>query len=202
MLGRVQGKLVGILALAAALGALSACSHSDAGSGAALVKRHPGAPSGTGGGADTGPTDLVAAVANGGGDGPVALKFQLGQRPVAGKPVVITLRIAANQPLDQLSAAFLPDDGLEVAANGDFAPQGHMDPGGTVDHVLTVTPSHDGVYTVLATVTIGSPESSVSRSFVIPIVVGAPVADVPVPVKAITPKAVLAKPKSRLSLPF
>jgi hypothetical protein len=203
MLGRVQSIFVGILALAAALGTLAGCSHSDTAGGPQLVKRHAAASVPAGGGADQGPTDLVAAVANGGGDnGPVGLKFQLGQRPVAGQPVVITLRIAANQPLELLSAAFLPDEGLVVGQGGDFAPQGHMEAGGTVDHTLTVTPSHDGVYTVLATVTAGSPEAAISRNFVIPIVVGAPLADVPVPIKPITAKTAAAKPKSHLSLPF
>jgi hypothetical protein len=203
MLGRVQSKFVGILALAAALGSLAACSHSVASGGSQLVKRHAAASGPAGAGVDEGPTDLVAAVSNGGGDnGPVGLKFQLGQRPVAGKPVVITLRIAANQPLDVLSAAFLPDEGLEVGQGGDFTPQGHMEAGGTVDHTLTVTPNHDGVYTVLATVTAGSPESAISRNFVIPIVVGAPLADVPVPIKPVTLKTAGAKPRSHLSLPF
>jgi hypothetical protein len=195
--------LVGILALAAALGTLAACSRPDAAGGPQLVKRHAAASVPAGGGADTGPTDLVAAVANGGGDiGPVGLKFQLGERPVAGKPVVITLRIAANQPLELLSAAFLPDEGLAVGQGADFAPQGHMEAGATVDHTLTVTPSHDGVYTVLATVTAGSPDAAVSRNFVIPIVVGAPLADVAVPIKPLSAKTASAKPKSHLGLPF
>ena len=41
-----------------------------------------------------------------------------------------------------------------------------------MDHALTLIPDHDGIYTVLATVTTGSADAAVSRSFVIPIVVG------------------------------
>ena len=57
-----------------------------------------------------------------------------------------------------------------------------MDAGETVDHDLTLVPGHDGIYTVLATVTTGSADAAVSRSFVIPIVVG-------------TRRGSLAKPK-------
>jgi hypothetical protein len=53
-----------------------------------------------------------------------------------------------------------------------------LDAGATVDHNLTLIPGQDGIYTVMATVTAGSPDAAVSRSFVIPIVVGATVAAV------------------------
>jgi hypothetical protein len=106
----------------------------------------------------------------------VGLKFQLAQRPVAGQPVVITLRLVANQPLDHLEARFRADEGLEVTQGGEFDPQGHLDAGAAVDHNLTLVPGHDGIYTVMATLTAGAADAAVSRSFVIPIVVGATVA--------------------------
>jgi hypothetical protein len=198
MLRRIEGKLLVIL-MAAACAALGACSHSGSRTGAPLVKRHAdGSPGGTGSanalqnGAQEGPSDLVAAV-SGGGDSPVGLKFQLAQRPVAGQPVVITLELVANQALEHLEARFLPDDGLTLTQGGAFDPQGHMEAGEAVDHALTVTPGRDGVYTVLATVTTGLAAEAVSRSFVIPIVVGstvaaAPVADPPVAAHASAPK--------------
>lgn len=116
---------------------------------------------------------MVAAVSGRGAeDGPVGLKFQLGQRPSAGKPVVITLRLVANQPLEHLEARFHPDEGLTISQGIDFDPLGHMDDGASVDHTLTLVPAHDGVFTLLATVTTGAAAEEVSRSFVIPIVVG------------------------------
>jgi hypothetical protein len=178
-LGRLRGTLIGLLA--AACGLLGACGHSAGSSGAPLVKRHSGP--GEGGGSnrtandlDTGPTDLVSAVSGGGEDGPVGLKFQLAQRPLAGQPVTITLRLVANQALDHLEARFHADDGLEVTQGSDFDPEGHLDAGATVDHNLTLVPGQGGIYTVMATVTAGSADAAVSRSFVIPIVVGATVA--------------------------
>jgi hypothetical protein len=116
---------------------------------------------------------MVAAVSGRGAeDGPVGLKFRLGQRPSAGKPVVITLRLAANQALEHLEARFHPDDGLEITQGADFDPLGHLDAGTALDHTLTLVPTHDGVFTLLATVTTGAAAEEVSRSFVIPIVVG------------------------------
>jgi hypothetical protein len=161
--------------LAAACGLLAACSHSSGSAVMPFIKRHaegtPGA-SGATPAADPGPTDLVSAVSGAGGvDGPVGLKFQVTQRPVSGKPVVITLRVVANQPLEHLEARFHTDEGLEVTQGGDFDPEGAMEAGSAVDHALTVIPTHDGVYTVMATLTTGSAVGAVSRSFVIPIVV-------------------------------
>jgi hypothetical protein len=159
-----------------ACGLLAACSHSTGGGATQFIKRHatdtPGGSGATAGnGADQGPTDLVSAVSGGGGDGPVGLKFQVTQRPVSGRPVVITLRVVANQPLEHLEARFHTDEGLDVTQGGDFDPAGAMEAGSAVDHALTVVPTHDGVYTVMATLTTGSAIGAVSRSFVIPIVV-------------------------------
>jgi hypothetical protein len=162
----VQRNLLGIL-LAAALGVLPACHHSG---GAALLKRHASvaaAASPT----DQGPADLVAAVSlSGSGEGAVGLKFQLGQRPVAGQPVDIVLRLVVNQPLEHLEARFHTDDGLDIPQGSDFDPEGHMDPGSAVEHRLTVVAAHEGVYTVMATLTTGTAAEAVSHSFVIPIV--------------------------------
>jgi hypothetical protein len=91
---------------------------------------------------------------------------------VAGQPVVVTLRLVANQALEHMEARFLPDDGLVISQGDDFDPQGPLDVGATLDHTLTLVPAHDGVYTVMATVTTGAAAEAVSRSFVIPIVVG------------------------------
>ena len=170
--GRVQGKCIGIL-LAAACGLVTACGHFGTGSAAPLIKRQPdaGAASSPGNAADTGPTDLVSAVSNGvGGDGPVGLKFQLGQRPVAGQPVVMTLRLVANQALEHLEARFHPDEGLDIPQGSEFDPEGHMDAGSAVEHRLTVVAAHEGVYTVMATLTTGTAAESIIHSFVIPIV--------------------------------
>jgi hypothetical protein len=198
MLRRVEGKLF-VMLMAAACAALGACSHSGGSSGAPLVKRHsagstdgPGTAIAAKNGVPNGPTDLVAAVSNG-GDSPVGLKFQLGQRPVSGQPLVITLQLVANQALEHLEARFLPDDDLTLTQGGDFDAQGHLDAGEAVDHAVTVIPAHDGVHTVLATLTTGVAAEAVSRSFVIPIVVGstvaaAPVVDSPAPAKASAPK--------------
>ena len=160
--------LLGIL-LAAACGVLLACHQSG---GAALVKRHARVAAG-GSAADQGPADLVSAVSlSGSGEGSVGLKFQLRQRPVAGQPVDIVLRLVANQPLEHLEARFHTDDGLDIPQGSDFDPEGHMEPGTALEHRLTVTAAHEGVYTVMATLTTGTAAEAVSHSFVIPIVFG------------------------------
>jgi hypothetical protein len=165
-----------VMPVAIACGLLTACSHSAGSSAAPFIKRHAvGSAGGSSPGnvADPGPADLVSAVSGGSaGDGPVGLQFQVTQRPVSGQPVVITLRLVANQALEHLEARFHPDDGLDVTQGGDFDPEGPMEAGSAVDHTLTIVPTHDGIYTVMATVTTGAAAEAVSRSFVIPIVVG------------------------------
>jgi hypothetical protein len=178
------------LLLAAVCAVLGACSHSGGHSAAPLIKRHPGgagAASSAADNVDPGPTDLVSAVSGGGGDGPIGLKFQLGQRPVAGQPLVITLRLVANQALEHLEARFHTDEGLVLTQGGDFDPGTPLDAGATLDHTLSLVPGHEGVFTILATVTTGSAAEAVSRSFVIPIVVGA--------AAPAAPAALAAKPR-------
>jgi hypothetical protein len=184
------------MAVASVCGLLAACSHSSSGGATPLIKRHAagtaaGSGATPGNGADPGPTDLVSAVSGAAGEGPVGLKFQLTQRPLSGQPVVITLRVVANQPLEHLEARFHPDDGLEVTQGGDFDPAGPMEAGSAIDHALTVVPSHEGVYAVMATLTTGSAAEAVSRSFVIPIVVAsqAPPAPPTPPATPIVPVA-------------
>jgi hypothetical protein len=169
---RVQGKLIGTL-LAMACGLLGACHHHSSGASTAPLPDSAGVANSSAAAADRAVTDMVAAVSGRGAeDGPVGLKFRLGQRPSAGKPVVMTLRLAANQVLEHLEARFHPDDGLEITQGADFDPVGHLDAGTALDHTLTLVPAHDGVFTLLATVTTGATAEAVSRSFVIPIVVG------------------------------
>ncbi len=185
MMGRDPRKLTATLMIMAC-GVLGACSHSGGSSNAPLVKRDTQTPGASGAASSQtlGPRDLVSAVsASGGDDGAVGLKFQVAQRPVAGQPVVVTLRLIANQALEHMEARFLPDDGLAISQGGDFDPQGPLDSGAVLDHTLTLVPGHDGIYTVMATVTTGSAAEAVSRSFVIPIVVGtgAPPAAGPAP---------------------
>lgn len=163
--------------VATAGGGLAACHHSAASGGVPVITRHAGGQdsAATGSGAEGGLSDLVAAVSPAGRDeGPVSLKFQVSARPVAGQPVLMTLRLIANQPLDHLEARFRPDEGLDISQGADFDPAGHLDAGATLDHTLTVLPAHDGVYTVMATVTSGTATTALSRSFVIPIVVAKP----------------------------
>ncbi len=162
-MGRTQRTLTG--ALLALCGLLGACGHSHGDA----VRQHASQGSEAG----SGPSDLVSAVSGAGTEeGPVGLKFQMGERPVAGRPTVMMLRLVANEPLEHLEARFRPDEGLDVTQGGEFDPEGHMDPGTAVDHTLTLVPARDGIYTVMATVTTGLAAEAVSRSFVIPIVVG------------------------------
>src|ERR1700685_2540963 len=134
----VQRKLIGTMR-AVACGLLGACHHHFGGASTAPLPGGTGAANSSADPTNPAVTDMVAAVSGRGAeDGPVGLKFRLAQRPSAGKPVVITLRLAANQALEHLEARFHPDDGLQITQGADFDPLGHLDAGTALDHTLTL----------------------------------------------------------------
>ncbi|HTV79266.1 MAG TPA: hypothetical protein VMF03_13480 [Steroidobacteraceae bacterium] len=171
-MGRVQRILSGLL-LAAACGSLAACGHS-AGVTLPFVTHHALSADAAGSKApNQASSDLVSAVALGGSaDSSISLKFQVGQRPVAGQPVPLLVHLVANQPLEHLEARFHGDEGLDIPKGGSFDPADHLQAGTALDHTLTVIPAHEGVFTLMATITTGTAAEALSRSFVIPIVVG------------------------------
>jgi hypothetical protein len=160
--------------LLSAVAALCAC-HGDSGqsaAGAPAARKHaPAAPK-------KGPTPqeltagMVEAVTQGKSQVPVALKFDISERPAVGKALEISIallpRISADQTTIQVSAP----DGLDVAPDQRQIDLASVDATQVYRHTVSVTPTADGVLLLGFTVTLNHSEITESRTFSIPIIVG------------------------------
>ena len=159
------------LAAAGAIACMASCGRYGSGSPSAggVQPQHAVTPHAVP--ADALAQDLVEAVGTSRGTGPVDLQFALRQRPVAGQPLTVKLRLSAATPLDRVEAHFHADDGLDIRDGAQLNSVEHLQAGAGVDHDLSVIPEHEGVYGIVATITTTSQSESVSRSFSIPILV-------------------------------
>jgi len=118
-------------------------------------------------------TGMVEAVTIGKSAVPVALKFDLPQRPVVGRPLEVVIavmpQVAANSAVVQATASA----GLQIAANAASIAMPALDPTQVYRFSIPVTPTGDGVQLLGLTVSLKQEDDTESRSFSIPIIVGA-----------------------------
>jgi hypothetical protein len=159
----------GLVLLLAALHGCGSAEHSGSvgHSGRAAPKRPPDA-------AALALADMVNAVpASGKPSGDIELKFTLRQRPVVGESVDIDLALIPGPDIDRVYAAFQAADGLELTKGAKTAEIEHPPAGVAISHTLSIVPQRDGVFYVSAIVLADSAMQSVTRSFSIPVIVGA-----------------------------
>jgi hypothetical protein len=125
--------------------------------------------------------NMVSAV-GGAHTGPAAvqLKFELRERPDVDRPLdidVVILPASAN--LDRLYGKVEVADGLELAEGAQIAPAERPMEGIPIRHSIKVLPKKDGIFTVNAVVSADAAGQSWSQTFSIPVIVGAPLPEVP-----------------------
>ena len=125
--------------------------------------------------------NMVSAV-GGTRTGPAAvqLKFELRERPDVDQPLdidVVILPASAN--LDRLYGKVETGDGLELAEGAQIAPTERPVEGIPIRHSIKVLPKKDGIFTVNAVVSADAAGQSWSQTFSIPVIVGAPLPEVP-----------------------
>jgi hypothetical protein len=118
-------------------------------------------------------SDMVAAVSSGKGVAPIEVRFDLGAKPVARQPVGVVVSVTPVEKVERLQVVFQGGDGLTVNANGNLGPIDAPKVGTALTQDVTVTPVADGVYYLSAIALIEGDSVSVSRTFSIPIIVGA-----------------------------
>jgi len=131
--------------------------------------------------------NMVSAV-GGARTGPAAvqLKFELRERPDVAQPLDIDVVILpASADLERLYGKVEVGDGLELAEGAQIAPTERPVEGTPILHSIRVVPKKDGIFTVNAVVSAEAAGQSWSQTFSIPVIVGAPLPEVP------------AKPSSR-----
>jgi hypothetical protein len=164
-----------IITAAAAL-LLSGCGSSDSGPVAHHAKKKvaqqsidPGSRS---------PDDMVAAVSASKAGPPVTLKFELRQSPQIGQPVDIDIAVLPEgAAIERVYGKFQTGEDLDLVSGGELESVEKPGPGSVIRHVLQVIPKQDGIFTVSATVAVEIADSSITRTFLIPMIVGAGLAD-------------------------
>jgi hypothetical protein len=156
------------LLFAALLLALCACGSSNAPTTASHAASGPKAPAATSGTADP---DMVAAVSASGSGPPISVRFRLDTKPVVGRPTQLVLALipadgiasshihGALQAADGLLLQSPKSFDLDVTSGGEPAQQ-----------QVTVVPQRDGVLSLSASVVIDYENTSLSRTYVIPLI--------------------------------
>ena len=116
--------------------------------------------------------DMVAAPSPGKTAGAVALKFAVTKKPEVGTPVDIRLALIPTPGLERVVASFQASDGLELRSGAKTPTFEKPEAGTSIDHTLTVVPSSDGIFYVTAVVVSDSEQTSVARTFTIPLIAG------------------------------
>jgi hypothetical protein len=118
---------------------------------------------------------MVSGVAPGrAADAAVDLKFELKARPEVGKPLTIDVALVPNVASDVMNVTYLANEGLAVQTSPLPSKYEHVQPGSVYRHQAIVVPKEDGVYALSAIVMVQTDAGDVTRTFSIPVVVGAP----------------------------
>jgi hypothetical protein len=102
---------------------------------------------------------------------PISVKFRLDTKPVVGRPTQLVLALITSEGIENshIHGALQAADGLLLQSPKSFdidVPVG----GDPVQQDVTVVPQRDGVLSLSATVVIDYENTSLSRTYVIPLI--------------------------------
>ncbi len=114
---------------------------------------------------------MVEAVTIGKSTAPVAIKFDLPQRPSVGKRFDIVIAVLPQTAASSAMVQVVGSEGLQLAPN--FAPIEipSLDPTQVYRLTIPVTPTADGVHLLGLSVSLKQDDMAESRSFSVPIIV-------------------------------
>jgi len=115
--------------------------------------------------------DLVSAVSAAGSSGPVGLKFRVSDPPHVGQPVRVELVLAQEPGLDitHMLVSFQAGEGLTIESDRNVEFQAPA-AGATQRMVVNVRAQQEGLVNLNATVLVDTGNSSLTRSFSIPLI--------------------------------
>ena len=168
-------KLRVIILLAAV--SLAAC-HRDQGGARALPAKpktgvHAAAPSQAGETPQQLTAGMVEAVAQGKPQVPVDLKFDLPQRPVQGQPLEVAIALLPRVAAQSAKVAVIASDGLKIDPGEEQFQFPAIEAAQVYRHSIKVTPATEGFYLLTLSVSLQQDQTSDSRVFSVPILVGA-----------------------------
>jgi hypothetical protein len=168
-----SGRDLVVVAIFAAL--LAACGEDPApvAAGApATATAEPAAPAAE---VEAATRGMVRGVAPGRAeDAAVDLKFDVKSRPEVGKPVTIDIALLPNVASEVMNVTYLANEGLTVQTSTLPSRYERVHPGSVYRHQATVVPRDNGVFSLSAVVMVQTEAGDVTRTFSIPVVVGAP----------------------------
>jgi hypothetical protein len=148
--------------------ALCACGSSNA----PATPAHTGArPKSAAASSISSDPDMVAAVSASGSGPPISVRFRLDTKPIVGRPAQLVLAVIPADGIENshIHGALQAADGLllqsaksfdvDVASGGDV-----------VQEQVTVVPQRDGVLSLSASFVIDYENTSLSRTYVIPLI--------------------------------
>lgn len=163
---------LGLLAIGVVALLLSAC-HRDASQKAkapAVPKRHTAAPP-----VQQTPAQqtagMVEAVSEGKSQAPVALKFELPERPVAGQPITLALAILPQAAAAPLVIEVSPTSAVDVAEADRRFEFAAVDPQQVYRRRISLTAASEGVQIVSLRVSMKHDEVTDTRAFAVPLIV-------------------------------
>jgi hypothetical protein len=159
-----------------AIASTAAC-HRDAGNApAAPVQPKAGSQAGAQNPRGSNPQELTAgmveAVAQGRAQVPVNLKFDLLQRPVQGQPLEVAVALLPQTAAESATVAVSGSDGLKVEAGEQQFAFSEIEAAQVYRHSIKVTPTGEGFYLLTLSVSLQHDQTTDSRVFSVPILVG------------------------------
>jgi hypothetical protein len=161
-----------ILPLCAA--ALLAACHGDSGQAPAV---DPALQNSAPVAARRGPTPgeltagMVEAVTIGKSTVPVALKFDLGSRPMVGQPLDVVVAVMPQIAADSAVLLVTGSDGLQVAPDGGPTDMPSVEPTQVYRHNIKTIPTAEGVQLLNIGVSLKHDEITETRAFALPVIV-------------------------------
>jgi hypothetical protein len=158
-----------------ALTFLAACQKDSGSAPAAKKAPQAGIPAA----AQAGPTPqqltagMVEAVTQGKSQAPVALKFELTQRPVAGQALSVGIALLPQIAAADATIAISAPDELKVATDDVQIDFPAVDPSQVYRHVIQLTPAAEGVFLLTLNVNLKHDPYVDTRIFSVPIIVEA-----------------------------
>jgi hypothetical protein len=116
--------------------------------------------------------DMVSAVSASKAGPPVTLKFALNQRPMVGQPIEVEIALIPISDLTRLFARFQPSTGLTLVKGAESPQFERPKTGEPIHHTVTVMANVDGIYYITAAVVADAEDSSLTRTFSIPVIAG------------------------------
>jgi hypothetical protein len=152
---------------------LAACHGDSSPAPVTTIAPKPHAPAGP----KRGPTPeeltagMVEAVTTGKSTVPVAVKFDLPQRPTVGVPFDVVIAVMPQAAANAATVQATGSDGLQVAANVGPIDIPSVDPTQVYRASIPVTSTAEGVHFLNLSVSIRLDETTESRMFTVPIIV-------------------------------